>query len=73
MSEQTAVHRVQGLTLDQWMADVDQVVTDRLGISVHDLADFCAWDAWNDGMSPEDGAEMAMEGDDVASAYLDLL
>ena len=68
VTDKLAAHREtngNGLTLDQWLVKVDRIISARFGISVHDLADFCIWDAWNDGLSPVEGAEMALENDDL--------
>ena len=57
--------KIDGLTVNQWLSRVDAIVSERCGISVHDLADFCIWDCWHAGMSPADGAIEALENDDL--------
>ena len=56
---------MDGISLEAWINQVDGIISRRFGISVHDLADFAIWDAWNDGVSPAEGAEMALENDDL--------
>ena len=56
-----ATEKIDGLTVEQWLFRVDAIVNKRCGVSVHDLADFCIWDCWQDGMSPANGALEALE------------
>ena len=57
--------RIEGRTLKQWIAEVDAIISRRIGISVHDLADFAIWDSWNDGVTPAEGADIALANDDL--------
>lgn len=41
----------------EWMDKVDNIVSMRLGVSVHDLPDMPFRDAYEDGVSPEDFVE----------------
>ncbi len=45
------------LAFEGWMEKVDQVVEATAGVSVHDLADYDFWNAWNDGESPQQVAK----------------
>jgi len=60
-----SAEKIEGRTLRQWIAEVDAIISQRIGISVHDLADFAIWDSWNDGVTPEEGADMALDNDDL--------
>ena len=42
-----------GLTFDEWMKEVDQVLEAEVGLTSDCLADFHYWDYWSDGVSPE--------------------
>lgn len=58
------------MTFEQWFVLVDLAVQAKTGgISVHDLADFCSRDLFDDGVSPEEAADEALSGDDLASAF----
>jgi len=58
-----SAERIEGRTLQQWIAEVDRIIGRRIGISVHDLADFAIWDSWNDGVTPAEGADIALDND----------
>ena len=60
-----AIEKVDGLTVTQWFKKVDVIVNQKCGVGVRDLADFCIWDCWQDGMTPEEGAVEALENDDL--------
>jgi len=60
-----SAERIEGRTLKQWIAEVDRIIGRRIGISVHDLADFAIWDSWNDEVTPEEGADIALDNDDL--------
>ena len=45
---------------DLWMNRVDQFVTHSTGLSIHDLSDLPFRDYFDDGMSPEEVAEVAL-------------
>ena len=60
-----SAERIEGRTLKQWLAEVDVIIGRRIGISVHDLADFQIWDNWNDGVTPAEGADVALDNDDL--------
>ena len=60
-----AIEKVDGLTVTQWLKRVDAIVNQKCGIGVHDLADFCIWDCWHDGLTPAEGAIEALENDDL--------
>ena len=57
--------KIDGRTMGEWLAQVDGIVNKRCGISVHDLADFPIWHCWDDGMTPENGADEALNNDDL--------
>ena len=44
-----------------WMAQVDSMVTRICGLGVHDLPDQCFADWFQDGISPREAAERALE------------
>lgn len=50
-----------------WLADVDDVIEERIGLSRDDLPDWRYWDAWNKGVSPKEAADAVL-----ASACEDL-
>lgn len=55
------------MTYEQWMAAVDVVVESRCGLSMCFLPDWLSRDAYDDGLSPEDGAEICLERADYYS------
>lgn len=54
-----------GLTYEQWIAKVDANLESRIGLGHADLADFNSTDAWDDGMTPEEGADECLASDDL--------
>ena len=54
-----------GLTLAEWLEQVDKEVYKLAGVSVHDLSDWLAYDCWFDGSTPQEGAIQAIESDDT--------
>lgn len=55
------------MTYEQWMAAVNVVVESRCGLSMCFLPDWLSRDAYDDGLSPEDGAEICLERADYYS------
>ena len=51
----------QGLTYDQWMAQVDAAVKNIAGVSVYDLPDFNSYDEWSESVLPVESATMLLE------------
>lgn len=49
------------MTFEQWMEAVDRETQKRSPVSIHDLPDQPFWDQWNDGTTPAEMAEMALE------------
>lgn len=47
-------------SFDQWMAEIDQYVTRRVGCSVYDLPDCCYRDWYDDGDSARTAAAAAI-------------
>jgi len=56
---------VNGRTFKQWMAAVDAIISRRIGMTSSDLADTTYWDMWNDEMTPDEGAQEALENNDL--------
>lgn len=61
----------QGETFEQWLAKVDKVLVARIGFDHMDLEDFLSFDAWDDGMTAEEGAEACLENDSIYSQALE--
>lgn len=59
-----------GLTLEAWMAKVDGTIMAICGLTSGDIADWGWWDAWADGLTPDEAAECALEEDFPAGAGL---
>lgn len=49
------------MTYKQWMAAVDTIVERTCGVPMDCLPDWLSRDAYEDGLSPEDGAEICLE------------
>ena len=52
-------------TYDEWMKAVDRILLNTIGITTSDLPDFMSYDSWNDGSSPWEGAQEALDNDDM--------
>jgi hypothetical protein len=51
------------MTFEQWMASVDAVVWEVVGVSVHDFADAPFADWFDDGIEPVEAAQLTIEGE----------
>lgn len=51
--------------MEKWLSEVNRILLRKIGISVHDLADFDIYNTWRDGASPAEGAYRALEFDDM--------
>jgi len=49
------------MTYEQWMQAVNVIVTAECGLSVDCLPDWLSRDAYDDGLSPKEGAEICLE------------
>ena len=49
---------------DIWMKKVDNAIGQACGLSSDDLADCCYRDWYEDGVTPSDAAQMALEEND---------
>lgn len=56
-----------------WMKIANRWLVARLGISIHDLADFCSRDLYDAGASALEAAITALESDDLGATMLDWL
>ena len=62
----------QGDTFKQWLAKVDRILVGRIGFDHQDLEDFMSYDAWDEGMTPKEGAEECLMNDTTyAEAFAD--
>ena len=57
--------KVNDLTMNEWLLEVDKILSNKIGVSSSDMADFGIWDCWNSCMSPEDGAYECASNDDL--------
>ena len=55
-----ATYNGKGLTFSQWEADVNESLAIRAGLGMDDFASACQWDAWSDGIDPDDWAEQLL-------------
>lgn len=53
-----------------WLALVDARIGRRVGVGLFDLADWNMRDAYDDGSSPKDAAQQALESDDLYAGFL---
>jgi hypothetical protein len=49
------------MTYEQWMKAVDLIVERTCGLPMDMLPDWLSRDAYEDGLSPEEGAEICLE------------
>lgn len=49
------------MTYREWMASVDVIVEDTCGVPMEWLPDWLSRDAYDDGMTPSEGAELCLE------------
>lgn len=57
-----------GKTFQQWLEEIDDILAIRIGLSHNDLDDWTYYDAWSDGMSPNEAAQEVLENDELFSA-----
>jgi hypothetical protein len=48
-------------TYDKWMAEVDDALVRKVGVSSADMPDICYRDLYDSGYSPEEAADEAIE------------
>jgi hypothetical protein len=60
-------------TYKEWMRAVDAILTSKVGLSSSDLADFNSRDLYDDGCSPEIGAEECLLGDDTYQIFVGVM
>jgi hypothetical protein len=51
----------KSMTYREWMAAVDAIVEDTCGVPMEWLPDWLSRDAYDDGMTPQEGAEECLE------------
>ena len=49
------------LTFESWLARVDAIITNTVGIGMDDLQDMCYRDMYDDGYSPKEAAKETLE------------
>jgi hypothetical protein len=49
------------MTYNQWVKEVDRLIIQQVGLSMHDLPDWLSRDAYEDNISPEEAAQMCLE------------
>lgn len=59
------------LTFQQWLTEVDRLLTIRIGLDHMDLEDFMSYDEWEGGSTPEEGAIVCLENDSIYSIALE--
>ena len=52
-------------TYEEWMEEIDQLITANLGIGLDDLDDYRYADAYEDGLSPGETAMEVLENDEL--------
>ena len=52
-------------TYEEWMEEIDQLITANLGIGLDDLDDYRYADAYEDGLSPAETAMEVLENDEL--------
>lgn len=61
------------MTYEKWMEEVDNIVFEATQvIGVHDLVDCNSRIWYDDGCSPRDAAQMALENDDLAMSFAEV-
>lgn len=53
------------MSFDDWLAEVDRIVSAKCGVGIDDLADMCYRDAFEDDVSPRDMAADVFENEGV--------
>lgn len=53
------------MTFEEWLLRVDGIILSKTGLGYEDLADFNSRDLYDDGCTPEMGAEECLLGDDT--------
>jgi hypothetical protein len=52
-------------TYKEWFAEVDRILERSIGLGQDCLADWLSRDAYNDGLSAEEGAALCLEAQDL--------
>jgi len=54
----------------EWLNQVDKNVESMIGLSIHDMSDFMSYDAFEDGLTPQECAVEWIKNDDCYSLFL---
>ncbi len=66
--------KVNGLTFQQWLCEIDVILVTRVGLSASDGLDWPAHDAWEDGLAPDEAlTEIWMTWQDFPDLLSELL
>ena len=54
----------------EWLNQVDKNVHSMIGLSINDLSDFMSYDAFEDGLTPQECAEEWLKSDDCYRMFI---
>lgn len=52
---------MQTLTYSQWMSAVDKIIDERIGLGLDMLPDWLSRDAYENGLTPDQGAQECLD------------
>lgn len=62
---------MEKLTYEQWMKEVDKILLSKITLTTSDMPDFPSRDKYDDGVSPQEGAESCLEYSEWPNELLD--
>ncbi len=68
-----ATKKVNGLTFQQWLCEIDAILVTYIGLSANDGADWSSFDTWESGCSPGDAIEVWLAWQDDPDMLGELL
>lgn len=57
------------MTFEDWFARVNAICLSRTGLECDDFPDTCYWDMWDDGETPQEAFDRAMEDAGYAGLF----
>lgn len=62
-----------GLTFEEWLVQVDEILVNAIGLGHMDLSDFPSYDLWSEGCEPMEGVLSCLEYSDFPGDLLGMI